>query len=262
MRRAASPALPVRPGRPHRADRWRHGFRSARHPAWRRRLPSGAPGAGASTSSTKPPLRRRPWRGPAASEPHAHGGERSLRSSHRPAPAPLVRAADRSTAAALLPDQSLPARAAVVRHPGSSTCTRSGATSRSCRERVNGRPLIWLDNAATTQKPQAVIDRLVVLLRARELQHPPRRARPGRPRHRRLRRAPATRWPASSARGSADEIVFVRGTTEAHQPGRQGSWGRAERPRGRRDRDLTPRAPRQHRALAAARRGRPAPCSR
>ena len=27
-------------------------------------------------------------------------------------------------------------------------------------ERVNGRPLIWLDNAATTQKPQAVIDRL------------------------------------------------------------------------------------------------------
>jgi cysteine desulfurase/selenocysteine lyase len=27
-------------------------------------------------------------------------------------------------------------------------------------ERVNGRPLVWLDNAATTQKPQAVIDRL------------------------------------------------------------------------------------------------------
>ena len=28
------------------------------------------------------------------------------------------------------------------------------------RERVNGRPLVWLDNAATTQKPQSVIDRL------------------------------------------------------------------------------------------------------
>src|ERR1700709_1167505 len=26
--------------------------------------------------------------------------------------------------------------------------------------RVNGRPLVYLDNAATTQKPQAVIDRL------------------------------------------------------------------------------------------------------
>ena len=25
---------------------------------------------------------------------------------------------------------------------------------------VNGRPLVWLDNAATTQKPQCVIDRL------------------------------------------------------------------------------------------------------
>ncbi len=27
-------------------------------------------------------------------------------------------------------------------------------------ERINGRQLIWLDNAATTQKPRAVIDRL------------------------------------------------------------------------------------------------------
>ncbi|MET0865882.1 MAG: family 2A encapsulin nanocompartment cargo protein cysteine desulfurase [Nakamurella sp.] len=27
-------------------------------------------------------------------------------------------------------------------------------------ERVNGKPLVWLDNAATTQKPQAVLDRL------------------------------------------------------------------------------------------------------
>jgi cysteine desulfurase / selenocysteine lyase len=28
------------------------------------------------------------------------------------------------------------------------------------QEKVHGQPLIWLDNAATTQKPQAVIDRL------------------------------------------------------------------------------------------------------
>jgi cysteine desulfurase/selenocysteine lyase len=27
-------------------------------------------------------------------------------------------------------------------------------------ERINGRSLVWFDNAATTQKPQAVIDRL------------------------------------------------------------------------------------------------------
>src|SRR5213083_1717822 len=28
------------------------------------------------------------------------------------------------------------------------------------RQRVHGKPLVYLDNAATTQKPQAVIDRL------------------------------------------------------------------------------------------------------
>src|SRR6059036_2663096 len=29
------------------------------------------------------------------------------------------------------------------------------------RQRIHGRPLVYLDNAATTQKPQSVIDRLV-----------------------------------------------------------------------------------------------------
>ena len=33
--------------------------------------------------------------------------------------------------------------------------------SRSCRRTVHGKPLVYLDNAATTQKPQAVIDALV-----------------------------------------------------------------------------------------------------
>src|SRR5687767_13881118 len=28
------------------------------------------------------------------------------------------------------------------------------------RQRIHGRPLVYLDNAATTQKPQAVIDRM------------------------------------------------------------------------------------------------------
>ena len=28
------------------------------------------------------------------------------------------------------------------------------------QERIHGRELVWLDNAATTQKPQVVIDRL------------------------------------------------------------------------------------------------------
>ena len=67
---------------------------------------------------------------------------------------------------------------------------RCGRTFRSSRRRVNGKPLIWFDNAATTQKPQVVIDRLSLFLRPRELQHPPRGARAGGPGDRRLRRGP------------------------------------------------------------------------
>ena len=70
---------------------------------------------------------------------------------------------------------------------GSSTPPRCGATSRSSTEVVHGQRLVWLDNAATTQKPQAVIDRLSLLLRARELEHPPRRAHAGGALDRRLR---------------------------------------------------------------------------
>src|SRR5262252_4704300 len=38
--------------------------------------------------------------------------------------------------------------------------TRIRADFPILRQRVHGRPLVYLDNAATTQKPQAVIDRL------------------------------------------------------------------------------------------------------
>jgi cysteine desulfurase/selenocysteine lyase len=44
------------------------------------------------------------------------------------------------------------------------------------REVVNGHPLIWLDNGATTQKPQSVIDRFSYFLRARKLERASRRA--------------------------------------------------------------------------------------
>ena len=68
------------------------------------------------------------------------------------------------------------------------------------QQNVNGRPLVWLDNGATTQKPQSVIDRLVVLLRERELQHPPRRPHAGRAFHRRLRGGARQGARASSTR--------------------------------------------------------------
>ncbi len=91
-------------------------------------------------------------------------------------------------------------------------------------ERVNGRPLIWLDNGATTQKPRAVIDRLVhyyehensnIHRAAHELAARATDAYEGaREIVRRFLHA-----------GSVDEIVFVRGTTEGINLIAQ-SWGR------------------------------------
>ncbi len=82
------------------------------------------------------------------------------------------------------------------------------------RELVNGRPLIWLDNAATTQKPQVVIDRLSYFYQhensnihraAHELAARATDAYEGaRETVRRFINAP-----------SVNNIVFVRGTTEA-----------------------------------------------
>jgi cysteine desulfurase / selenocysteine lyase len=81
------------------------------------------------------------------------------------------------------------------------------------QERVHGKQLVWLDNAATTQKPRAVIDRLV-----RYYEHEYSNV------HRGAHTLAARSTDAyESAReklqrflgaGSPSEIVFVRGTTE------------------------------------------------
>jgi cysteine desulfurase / selenocysteine lyase len=81
-------------------------------------------------------------------------------------------------------------------------------------ERVNGKQLVWFDNAATTQKPRAVIDRLAYFYEhensnihraAHELAARATDAYEG-------ARKTVARFVGA---GSADEIVFVRGTTEA-----------------------------------------------
>jgi cysteine desulfurase/selenocysteine lyase len=81
-------------------------------------------------------------------------------------------------------------------------------------EQVNGRPLIWLDNAATTQKPKAVIDRISYFYEhensnvhraAHELAARSTDAYEGA--REKVRRFLNAR--------SVNEIVFVRGTTEA-----------------------------------------------
>ena len=80
-------------------------------------------------------------------------------------------------------------------------------------ERVNGRPLVWLDNAATTQKPRAVIERL-----SRFYEHESSNI------HRAAHTLAARATDAYEAAresvrrflnaGSAREVIFVRGATE------------------------------------------------
>jgi cysteine desulfurase / selenocysteine lyase len=92
------------------------------------------------------------------------------------------------------------------------------------QERVNGRQIIWLDNAATTQKPQAVIDRLKYFYE-HENSNIHRAA------HELAARATdAYEESREKVRGflnasSVKEIVYVRGATEAINLVAQ-SWGR------------------------------------
>jgi cysteine desulfurase / selenocysteine lyase len=81
------------------------------------------------------------------------------------------------------------------------------------QERVNGRQLIWLDNAATTHKPQSVIDRLAYFYQhensnihraAHELAARATDAYEG-------ARSKVARFLGAS---STEEIIFVRGATE------------------------------------------------
>jgi hypothetical protein len=81
-------------------------------------------------------------------------------------------------------------------------------------ERVHGRQLVWLDNAATTQKPQAVIDRLAYFY-------------------------------------AHENSNVHRGAHTLDQPGRPELGPETCLPR-RRDHHFLPGAPRQHRAVAAA----------
>ncbi len=91
-------------------------------------------------------------------------------------------------------------------------------------ERVNGHPLIWFDNAATTQKPQAVIDRLAYFY-AHENSNIHRAA------HTLAARATNAYEDARDAvrdflgAARSQEIAFVRGTTEGIDLV-AASWGR------------------------------------
>jgi cysteine desulfurase/selenocysteine lyase len=92
------------------------------------------------------------------------------------------------------------------------------------QQQVNGRPLIWLDNGATTQKPQAVIDRL-----ARFYTH--ENSNIHRAAHTLAARSTdAYESAREKVRGfinapSVNDVIFVRGATEGINLVAQ-SWGR------------------------------------
>jgi cysteine desulfurase/selenocysteine lyase len=89
---------------------------------------------------------------------------------------------------------------------------------------VHGRPLVWLDNAATTQKPQAVIDRLAYFY-AHENSNVHRAAHALAARATDAYEAAREKVSRFLKAPSAKEIVWVRGTTEAINLVAQ-SWGR------------------------------------
>jgi len=81
-------------------------------------------------------------------------------------------------------------------------------------ERVNGRQLVWFDNAATTHKPQAVIDRLAYFY-AHENSNIHRAAHTLAGRATDAYEAARSKAQRFIGAASPDEIIFVRGTTEA-----------------------------------------------
>jgi cysteine desulfurase/selenocysteine lyase len=93
------------------------------------------------------------------------------------------------------------------------------------RETVNGRPLVWFDNAATTQKPQSVIDR-VACFYEHENSNIHRAAHELAARATDAYEAAREKVRAFLHARSVNEIVFVRGTTEAINLVAK-TWGKA-----------------------------------
>jgi cysteine desulfurase/selenocysteine lyase len=121
-------------------------------------------------------------------------------------------------------------------------------------QQVNGKPLVYLDNAATTQKPVAVIEAIASYYR--EINSNVHRGA-----HALSDRATSAFEGARDAvcrfinSPSREQVIWTRGTTEIHQPG--GRRPRRAACAGRRDPGHGAGAPLEHRALAAARGLRP-----
>lgn len=98
------------------------------------------------------------------------------------------------------------------------------------RQRVNGHPLAWFDNAATTQKPQSVID-AVSRFYENDNSNIHRGAHTLAARATDAFEAAREKVKTFVGAGSSSEVVFVRGTTEGINL-IANTWGRANLQRG------------------------------
>ena len=115
---------------------------------------------------------------------------------------------------------------------------------------VSGKPLVYLDNAASSQMPQQVIDRIVRYQQRRALQHPPRGALPERAGHEGIRGG-ARQGPAfPECEGIARDHLHPR-----HHGGHQPGDARLRPPvhrQGRRDHPVRHGTSCEHRPMADA----------
>ncbi len=142
----------------------------------------------------------------------------------------FLRDADVATAAPTAASAGAPsvAIAPVFTEASSGVRTYDAATIRNdfpiLQEKVHGKRLIWLDNGATTQKPQAVIDRLAAFY-AHENSNVHRAAHTLAARATDAYEAARDKVRKFVNASSTKEIVFVRGTTEGINLVAQ-AWGR------------------------------------
>jgi cysteine desulfurase/selenocysteine lyase len=165
-------------------------------------------------------------------------------------PLTLGRAAERDARPALPPNEAFPADAGLATATAAPTAASAIAPSAAItpvftdaisgartfdaasirndfpilQEKVHGRRLIWLDNGATTQKPQAVIDRLAAFY-AHENSNVHRAAHTLAARATDAYEAARDKVRRFIGAASPREIVFVRGATEGINLVAQ-AWGR------------------------------------
>ncbi len=157
-------------------------------------------------------------------------GLTGLPQTSAPPNAGLIRNADAATAPPTVASAGAPsvAIAPVFTQASSGVRTYDAATIRNdfpiLQEKVHGHRLIWLDNGATTQKPQAVIDRLAAFY-AHENSNVHRGAHTLAARATDAYEAARDKVRRFVNASSPKEIVFVRGTTEGINLVAQ-AWGR------------------------------------